>query len=382
MPSVFFISLMAGSPWGGSEELWYKTALYAAKKGWKTGCAVYHWPAKEDKMEALKNAGATVYYLPNKGRSKRSLLERIQNKISKAKVKAVIQSLPHREYDVVVISQGAFEVTTSAWRAFYKNLERYIVLYHNYKEHEVLKGAKKAAVQNWCSHARVNLFASRRIVEVLQANSNINPPNAGILLNPISFDPPFTSTPFPPLQNGNYRFVVLAALEVWRKAQDNLVQALSSGKWKERNFTLHLYGDGKDKQSLKDLVGRTGLDNKVFLEGNTNDPRSVLQNAHLLLQLTHVDAMPLSVVEALAMGRPVAVSNIGDMPDWITEGENGWISSDASVEQIDKTLERAWQQRDIWPEMAENAFATFKKKFPASAEEKLLKQIEEIATKH
>jgi glycosyltransferase involved in cell wall biosynthesis len=381
MSSVFFISLMAGSPWGGSEELWYKTALHAANKGWQIGCAVYHWPAKEDKMEALKNAGAVVYYLPNKGRSKRNLLERIQNKISKARLKNFIQTLPIREYDLVVVNQGAFEVTTAAWRDYYKNLYKYIVLYHNYKEHEVLKGEKKAAVQNWSSHARLNLFASRRIIEILHANSSINPPNTGILLNPISFDPPATSTPYPPLQNGNYRFVMLAALEVWRKAQNNLVQALSSGKWKERNFTLHLYGEGKDKQSLQELIFKNGLQTKVFLEGNTNDPRSVLKNAHVLLQLTHIDAMPLSVVEALAVGRPVAVSSIGDMPDWITEGENGWISSDASIEQIDSALERAWQQREQWLTMAENAFATFERKFPASAEEKLLEQIEEIITK-
>jgi glycosyltransferase involved in cell wall biosynthesis len=381
MPSVFFISLMAGSPWGGSEELWYKTALYAGKKGWKVGCAVYYWRSKEDRMQVLKDAGAVVYYLPNKGRSKRNLFERIQNKISKARLKKFIQSLPITEYDLVVVNQGAFEVTTAAWRDYYKNLYKYIVLYHNYKEHEVLKGEKKAAVQNWSSHARLNLFASRRIAEVLQANSGITPPKADILLNPISFDPPLTYTPYPPLQNGNYRFVMLAALEVWRKAQDNLVNALSSEKWKGRNFTLHLYGEGKDKHSLQELISKAGLQNKVFLEGNTNDAGSVLQNTHLLLQLTHIDAMPLSVVEALAIGRPVAASRIGDMPDWITEGENGWISSGASIEQIDSALERAWQQREQWPRMGENAFATFKRKFPASAEDKLLEQIEEIITK-
>jgi glycosyltransferase involved in cell wall biosynthesis len=120
------------------------------------------------------------------------------------------------------------------------------------------------------------------------------------------------------------------------------------------------------------------LEEKIFLEGNTNDVKSVLELGHLLLQITHIDAMPLSVVEALAMSRPVAASKIGDMPYWISEGENGWISDDASVEQIDRTLERAWQQKDQWPKMGEKAFATFKDKFPASAEENLLEKIEAV----
>jgi glycosyltransferase involved in cell wall biosynthesis len=378
MPSVFFVSLMAGSPWGGSEELWYKTALHAAKKGWTVGCAVYHWSVKEEKLKALKEAGTAIYYLPNKGRSKRNLFERIQNKISKARAKTIIQALPVKEFDVVVVNQGAFEVTTPAWKNFYGELNRYIVLYHNYKEQEVLKGEKREAVQNWISNAQLNLFASRRIIEVLEKNSNIDICNADILLNPISFAVPASFTSYPSLQNGNYRFVMLAALEVWRKAQDNLIQALSSEKWKQRNWSLHLYGEGKDKQKLEELIRQNSLEQKIFLEGETNDVRFALQNAHVLLQLTHVDAMPLSVVEALAMGRPVAASKIGDMPYWINEGENGWISSDASVEQIDITLERAWQQRKQWAPMGENAFSVFKRKFPASAEENLLEKIDAV----
>jgi len=378
MPSVFFISLMAGSPWGGSEELWYKTALCAAGKGWRVGCAVYHWQNKEVKMDVLKDIGVAVQYLPNKGRTKNNFFERIQNKISKARTRQILRSLPVDEYDIVVVSQGAFETTTATWKYFYNRLHKYIVLYHNYKEHEVLKGEKRLAVQNWVQQASLNLFASRRIIGVLEKNSEIEVRNSDILLNPISFPTPATSRPYPSLQNGNYCFVMLAALEVWRKAQDNLINALSSEKWKQRNWVLYLYGDGKDKLKLYELIRKNGMDEKIFLKGNTNDVQPVLQNAHLLLQITHIDAMPLSVVEAMAIGRPVVVSKIGDMPYWVTENENGWISDNASVEQIDFTLENAWQHKDDWDVMGEHAFKTFKEKFPLSAEENLLEKIESV----
>ena len=378
MPSVFFISLMAGSPWGGSEELWYKTALCAAGKGWRVGCAVYHWQNKEVKMDVLKDIGVAVQYLPNKGRTKNNFFERVQNKISKARTRQILRSLPVDEYDIVVVSQGAFETTTATWKNFYNRLHKYIVLYHNYKEHEVLKGEKRLAVQNWVQQASLNLFASRRIIGVLEKNSEIEVRNSDILLNPISFPTPPTSRPYPSLQNGNYCFVMLAALEVWRKAQDNLINALSSEKWKQRNWVLYLYGDGKDKLKLYELIRKNGMDEKIFLKGNTNDVQPVLQNAHLLLQITHIDAMPLSVVEAMAIGRPVVVSKIGDMPYWVTENENGWISDNASVEQIDFTLENAWQHKDDWDVMGEHAFKTFKEKFPLSAEENLLEKIESV----
>lgn len=377
MPSVFFISLMAGSPWGGSEELWYRTALLARSRGWKVGCAVYHWAAKEERMQALQNSGVAIYYLPNKGRTKKNLFQRLQNKYSKWLVKRLIPSLPVQDYELVVVNQGAFENTTAAWRDAYRRLGRYIVLYHNYKEKEVLKGQKKKAVQNWVSHAQSNLFASRRIAETLEKNSGIKVPNAGLLLNPISFPVPLHPAPYPREDGGSYRFVMLAALETWRKAQDNLVRALSSGKWKQRNWTLHLFGEGKDWNKLQELIRQNGLEQKVFLEGHTRDVHNVLQEAHLLLQMTHIDAMPLAVVEAMAIGRPVVVSNIGDMPFWVQEGETGWVSRDASMEQIDATLEKAWGQKQQWAQMGEKAFSLFTQKFPASAEEQLLQKIED-----
>jgi len=378
MPSVFFISLMAGSPWGGSEELWYKTALHAVGKGWKVGCAVYHWKEKEKNIQLLKESGVETHYFPNKGRSKKNLIERIQNKISKQRIKKVIATLPVEKYDLVVVNMGAFENTTPAWRDFYKRLDRYIVLYHNYKEHEVLSGVKKTVVQNWVDHSLLNLFAAERIKGVLEKNSGINVSNSDILLNPVSFLAPSTPSVFPPLQNGNYRFITLAALEVWRKAQDNLVTALSSEKWKERNWTLHLYGEGKDRKNLEDLIRANGMAHKIFLEGHTSDVKSALENAHLLLQTTHIDAMPIVVVETMAVGRAAIVSRIGDMPRWINEGENGWISPDASVDQIDATLEKAWHQREQWKEMGENAFSVFQKKYPAPAEQILLEKIEAL----
>jgi glycosyltransferase involved in cell wall biosynthesis len=88
-----------------------------------------------------------------------------------------------------------------------------------------------------------------------------------------------------------------------------------------------------------------------------------------------MDAMPISVVEAMAMSRPLVVSNIGDMPLWVHENENGWVSKDASVEEINKALEKAWNKRNDWNKMGENSFSVFKERFPQSAEQYFLDQL-------
>jgi glycosyltransferase involved in cell wall biosynthesis len=374
MPSIFFISLMNGLPWGGSEELWYRSALYAAQKGWNVGCAIYHWKEKEQKIQQLESAGCSIYWLPNEGRSKASLSEKLKYKLTQFRLLQFIKTLPVKEYDTVVVNQGGFEIFTPAWKNYFRNLDHYALLFHNYNKNEQWRSLKQMAVRNWVSKAYINLFASEQIRITLQQQLGISITNSATLINPITISPPANITPFP-TANSEYIFAMFAALETNRKAQDNLIKALSSDKWKKRSWQLRLYGEGKDRTKLEKLVRENKLGNKVFLKGHTNNITQEIIAAHLILQITHKDAMPISVVEALAFSRPVIVSEVGDMPVWIKEEINGYISKDASIESIDATLEKAWNNRDRWPEMGRKSFEIFKEKYPAALEETFLEQL-------
>ena len=375
MASVFFLSLMNGAAWGGSEELWYRTALYAAAKGEKVGCAFYAWNEKEEKTGALRKAGCRVYLLPNKGREKRNLAERLRYKISKWQAKQVAASIPFRDYDLVVVNLGGFEIYTDTWKNLFRNFPAYVLLFHNYDEGAVFKPVKAERLRRWISGAAVNLFAARRIKETLEDKLNLTVTNGDVFINPITIQPPATPTPYPALEEP-FRLVMLAELDVSRKAQDNLLRALASAKWKARSWKLFLYGKGNDQALLRQLIEKFDLAGKVELKGFAKNVQEVLQQAHLVLQITHRDAMPLAVMEAMAMARPVVVSKVGDMPFWVEEGRNGWIARDASIEEIDATLEKAWQQREAWPAAGEQSFILFREKFPASPEERLLRQLQ------
>lgn len=375
MPSIFFISLMNGLPWGGSEELWYRSALYAAQKGWKVGCAIYHWKEKEEKIEKLARAGCAVYWLPNDGRKKESMADTLRYKLTKYRLKKYIKNLPVKDFEMVVINQGGFEIHTSAWRNYYRHLNHYALLFHNYNKHETWSNSKKQAIRNWISKANKNLFASDQIRISLQQQLDISITNSATLINPVTISPPETTTPYPSTDNGEYLFAMFAALETNRKAQDNLIKALSAPKWKERSWKLMLYGEGKDRKELEKLVTELKLANKVYLKGHTINITGEMKAAHIILQVTHMDAMPISVVEAMALSRPVIVSEVGDMPVWVKEDINGFVSPDASIESINATLEKAWNNRNSWPEMGKKSFEIFKEKYPVAIEASFLKQL-------
>ena len=217
----------------------------------------------------------------------------------------------------------------------------------------------------------MNFGATQKIFDVIERNFNISIDKKQTLINPITFQPDITANIYPAFVDDTCIWVMLAELDTARKAQDVLINALSSSKWKVRNWQLHLYGKGKDKEKLEKLIIEHQLEKKVFLKGFTTNIKQTLLDCNLLLQCTRIDAMPLSVVEAMATGRPCVVSKVGDMPAWVNDGVNGFICNTVTMEGIDEALENCWQQKNNWAGMGKNAFETFIKKYPQPYEEKI-----------
>lgn len=376
MKTLCFISLMNSAPWGGSEELWYQTALFCLGQHYKVDCVVYEDEQKKQKLAAIEAAGGRVFYLPNKGKTKNGWQQKLQFKITKKlRIPRFLKTIPFEQYDHVVINQGEFELTYSTWKNLWQRLPAYTLLFHNYRETQTMSRQGVRRLRLWLRYAAVNLFASQRIPAVLEKLLQEAVPCAGILINPITFARPTAPKPWPPLQNGEFIFVMLAALDTSRKAQDLLIEALSAPQWQHRNWQLHLYGIGPDREKLLSLVQTKGMQHRVLLKEHTSQAEAVLSAAHLFCQMSKVDAMPISVVEAMACARPVLVSPIGDMPLWVNDEKNGFVSGAATVAAISQTLEKAWGEKEEWERIGKEGFRTFLQRYPENVPAYFLQQI-------
>lgn len=361
MTSVFFLSLMNGSAWGGSEEIWYRTALWMCKNNYKVGIGCYDWKEKQYRINQLKDGGCDIYLLPNK-----------KGLFKKWAIKKALGAIPFAKYDITVVNQGGWEeILHAPFKHLYTRLSNYVIISHNYNENAVLSLQKQQLLQQWVLHAQMNFAASEKIFEVIKKKFNISIDKKAILINPITFQPELSPAPYPVLINNSFIWIMLAELDIARKAQDILIETLASAKWKGRNWQLHLYGKGKDQLLLQNLVNDLGLANKVILKGFTNNIKQTLQDCHMLFQCTHIDAMPISVVEAMAMARPCFVSNVGDMPRWVEHNKNGFVCPAVNVSEIDIALENCWQQKENWQRFGVNAFSVFSQKYPIPYEEKM-----------
>jgi glycosyltransferase involved in cell wall biosynthesis len=117
------------------------------------------------------------------------------------------------------------------------------------------------------------------------------------------------------------------------------------------------------------------MDKQIVFHGMVTDVREIWKQNHLLIMSSHLEGMPLAVVEAMLCGRICIVTNVGGNTEWITDGKNGFIAEAPTVPSVLHTLERAWQLVDNWQQMGADAHETALQLYDPHAGATLLRRI-------
>ena len=77
----------------------------------------------------------------------------------------------------------------------------------------------------------------------------------------------------------------------------------------------------------------------------------IWKHHHLLVWLSHSEGTPLSLLEASYCKRPSVVTDVGGNSEVVLEGITGFVAPAATVNSLDMTLEKAWQNQHLWEQM-------------------------------
>ena len=88
---------------------------------------------------------------------------------------------------------------------------------------------------------------------------------------------------------------------------------------------LRIVGEGEEGSSLRRQVQALGLDSHVEFAGFLPDVRSAMAQAEVFVQPSLREGLGLAVLEAMAMARPVVVSDAGGLPESVAHGETGLV---------------------------------------------------------
>lgn len=121
-----------------------------------------------------------------------------------------------------------------------------------------------------------------------------------------------------------------------QKGQLTLIEAAAEAKRRGGAFHLTIIGDGEMRGDIEAAIGRARLDAEVTLAGwkTPADVRLAIENARAFILPSYAEGLPVSIMEAMVLARPVISTYVAGIPELVLPGETGWLAPAADAGKL------------------------------------------------
>jgi glycosyltransferase involved in cell wall biosynthesis len=121
-----------------------------------------------------------------------------------------------------------------------------------------------------------------------------------------------------------------------QKGQLVLLQAAQLLFKRGVQLELVLAGDGEMRVDIEALIRECGLGESVRITGWISGEQVLreLQAARALVLPSFAEGLPVVIMEAMALGRPVISTFVAGIPELLRAGQNGWLVVAGDVEAL------------------------------------------------
>jgi glycosyltransferase involved in cell wall biosynthesis len=157
---------------------------------------------------------------------------------------------------------------------------------------------------------------------------------------------------------------IAARMNPW-KGQHELIGA--AVLLRERFPNLHVMILGADVPEVRaDFEKRArdgGIADRVHFGGFQKDVRPFLDEFALFVHPSYGEPFGLSIVEAMAMRKPVIACGTGGVPEIITHGKDGWLVEERSIEAVATAIATLLPDGELCRHIGERARETVRARF-------------------
>lgn len=118
------------------------------------------------------------------------------------------------------------------------------------------------------------------------------------------------------------RIVSVARFEA---PKDHRTLLRSLAQLRSESWQLDLVGEGPLEREMRALAGALGIAERVHFLGYQQDPARTLGRAQIFVLSSRSEGFPRSVLEAMRAGLPVVATEVGGVPEAVTQGVNGLL---------------------------------------------------------
>jgi len=273
--------------------------------------------------------------------------------------KAFVQNLKRFRPGLVIIAQGInFDGLIYAYQCLLLDIP-YVIVSQKAVDFYWPETHDRPFMIKTYLQAKKCFFVSHHNRRLTEEQLGIQLPNSKVIANPVKTARQVI--PYPSTDSG-FRLACVARLFLLDKGQDILIRILSKEKWKQRPLSVSFVGTGDDKEPLLAMAGLLQVNNIHFI-GYLQNIETIWNDHHALILPSRSEGLPLSVVEAMACGRTVIVTNAGGTAELVTEDITGFVSK-TDQDMLEVAMEKAWNKRDQWQRMGLAAAKYIKETVP------------------
>jgi len=214
------------------------------------------------------------------------------------------------------------------------------------------------------------IAVSHKIKQVM-ANDGIAPDRIFVVhsgINPSRF----ASDPYGHLINefnikDDEKVVINAAHLAGHKGQEYLVKAIPAVIKKIPSARFFIVGEGELLGELKALAETLTLGNKLIFTGFRHDVGAFYKICDLFVMSSLQEGLGTSILDALAMGKPVVATHTGGIPEIISNGETGRLVPPANPDALATAIIELLENPEFAMKMAMNGEKKVRKHFSIDA---------------
>ena len=225
--------------------------------------------------------------------------------------------------------------------------------------YDLLKDADRNVFWKWAT--RYSLQHSAVMVgdchTIRQRAIDFGMPDERIVIFPWGID----LTTFTPAasEHGHNQTFELLSTRGWEPIYgvDVLARAFVKAARQNPGLRLSMLGNGSQADEIHRVLSAGGVIDRVEFPGQVSqvDLPRYFRQADLYISASHTDGTSISLLEAMACGCPVLVSDIPGNREWVEPGVHGWWFPDGDVDILAATILDIVNQRQRLPEMGKAA---------------------------
>lgn len=136
-----------------------------------------------------------------------------------------------------------------------------------------------------------------------------------------------------------------------------------------------IVGDGSLRAELEEAAQRYGLGGDAVFTGYVKDTSLLLNLADVNVISSESEAMSLSILEAMSLGKPTIATNAGGNPEIVKNGRTGLLVGFGDSASLAEAMIKLMEDETLYQEFAHNSLEQFQQNFKA---ETMVRNLEKL----